>query len=46
MVKDLGENGGSGGGGVLRRGKKVFVRLWYGGDCSLCFSYALGISSG
>lgn len=49
MVKDLERelrgDGRGGGGGVSDGIKKVFVCLWYGRDCSLCFNYAHGISS-
>lgn len=46
MVKDLEGQVKREGGGALRLGKKVFVCLWYEGDCSLFFNYELGISSG
>lgn len=45
MVKDRERDWGVGSGG-FRRGKKAFVCLWCGGDCSVCFNYALGILSG
>lgn len=39
-----GMRGCGGGGGVLRRGKKVFVCLWFGGDGSLCRSHNADIN--